>query len=150
MWSGPTEESRRPGWGGLPNSEPTLRLWLALNPSGSKGEHELQERFGTKNRAYAFYDNQMLDHLNPLMSDIIAQQGMVFIATADSHGESDSSFRGGLPGFVQVLNDRTLLYPEYRGNGILASLGNISENPHVGMFFVDFFNSIPFRDHRQT
>ena len=42
---------------------------------GSKGEHELQERFGTKKRAYAFYDNQMLDHLNPLMSDFIAHQG---------------------------------------------------------------------------
>ncbi len=108
---------------------------------GPKGEHELQERFGTQKRAYAFYDKQMLDHLNPLMRDFIAQQEMVFIATADSHRECDSSFRGGLPGFVQVLNDKTLVYPEYRGNGILASLGNISENPHVGMFFVDFFNS---------
>ncbi len=109
--------------------------------SGSRGERDLQERFGTVQRALGFYNKQMLDHLNPLMREFIARQEMVFIATADAHGECDCSFRAGFPGFVRILDERTLVYPEYRGNGIIASLGNISENPHIGMIFVDFFES---------
>jgi predicted pyridoxine 5'-phosphate oxidase superfamily flavin-nucleotide-binding protein len=108
---------------------------------GSRGEHALQERFGTKDRAAAFYQHQMLDHLNAAMCAFIARQEMVFIATADVHGECDSSFRAGLPGFVRVLDAKTLIYPEYRGNGVLASLGNMAENPHIGLLFVDFFQS---------
>ena len=108
---------------------------------GSRGEHALQQHFGTQARAAAFYQHQMLDHLNAEMCAFIARQEMVFIATADSHGECDCSFRAGLPGFVHVLDAKTLLYPEYRGNGVLASLGNIAENPHIGMFFADFFQS---------
>ena len=108
---------------------------------GSSGEHELQERYGTFKRAAAFYDKQMLDHLNPLMREYLARQEMVFVATADAQGECDASFRAGPPGFVRVLDDRTVMYPEYRGNGVMASLGNISENAHIGMVFVDFFHS---------
>lgn len=108
---------------------------------GSRGEHELQERFGTQKRAYAFYNKQMLDHLNARMREFISRQEMVFVATADSHGECDCSFRAGLPGFVRVLDPKTLIYPEYRGNGIIASLGNISENPHIGIVFIDFYQS---------
>ena len=108
---------------------------------GSRGERELQRKYGTKKRARAFYENQMLDHLNSAMRDFVADREMVFIATADAAGECDCSLRAGLPGFVRSLDEKILLYPEYRGNGVLASLGNISENPHIGMFFADFFDS---------
>jgi uncharacterized protein len=114
-----------------------------MNPDrpGSAGEHELQERYGTFKRAAAFYDKQMLDHISLLMREYLARQEMVFVATADAHGEADASFRAGPPGFVRVLDDRTLMYPEYKGNGVMASLGNISENGHVGLVFVDFFQT---------
>ena len=105
--------------------------------SGSKGEHEVQEKFGNRKRADAFYNNQMLDYLNPLMEKFISQQEMVFISTSDSKGECDSSFRAGEAGFVQVLNNRKIALPEYRGNGVMASLGNILENPHIGMIFIE-------------
>lgn len=111
------------------------------NRPGSDGEHALQERYGTFKRAASFYDKQMLDRLNPLMREYLARQEMVFVSTADAHGECDASFRAGPPGFVRVLDDRTVMYPEYRGNGVLASLGNIAENGHVGLLFVDFFHS---------
>jgi predicted pyridoxine 5'-phosphate oxidase superfamily flavin-nucleotide-binding protein len=110
-------------------------------PPGSNGEHKLQHRFQTVGRALAFYDRQVLHHLNPLMREFISRQEMMFIATADARGECDCSFRAGPPGFVRVLGDRFLMYPEYRGNGVLASLGNIVENAHVGLFFADFFDS---------
>ena len=108
---------------------------------GSEGERILQKKVGSENKASAFYDKQMLDYLNPYMRKFILKQEMVFIATADSKGECDCSFRAGKQGFVRVLNEKTLLYPEYRGNGVMASLGNILENPHIGMTFIDFFEN---------
>ncbi|MEU9117327.1 pyridoxamine 5'-phosphate oxidase family protein [Streptomyces sp. NPDC048483] len=105
---------------------------------GSDGEHELQERMGTTARAGKFYDEQVLDRLNARMREFVARQEMFFLATSDQHGGCDSTYRAGPPGFLQVFDDRTLAYPEYRGNGVLASLGNIVENPHVGMLMVDF------------
>ncbi|MFC4075911.1 pyridoxamine 5'-phosphate oxidase family protein [Salinithrix halophila] len=108
---------------------------------GSTGEHHLQEKYGTRKRALSFYHNQMLDRLNETMIHFIARQEMMFIATADGQGECDNSFRAGLPGFVQVLDEKHLLYPEYRGNGVMASLGNIRENPHMGILFIDFFDT---------
>ncbi|WP_443056713.1 pyridoxamine 5'-phosphate oxidase family protein [Streptomyces sp. NBC_00667] len=106
--------------------------------SGSAGEHRLQQQLGTAERAARFYDQQVRPHLTDEMREFIGYQSMVFLATADSHGECDASFRAGPPGFVHVIDYRTLAYPEFRGNGVLASAGNMSENPHLGMLFVDF------------
>jgi predicted pyridoxine 5'-phosphate oxidase superfamily flavin-nucleotide-binding protein len=116
----------------------TTPLFIRQTMPGSGGEHDLQERYGTRSRAEAFYKHQVLNFLNPLMRAFIARQEMFFLSTADSHGECDGSFRAGEAGFVHVLNERRLVYPEYRGNGVLASLGNISENPHAGLLFIDF------------
>ena len=114
-----------------------------MKKPGSKGEHNLQKEFETEKRALAFYNSQLLNHLNPKMQQFISEQEMVFISTSDAKGECDASFRAGDTGFVIVLDKKTLLFPEYRGNGVLASMGNISENPHIGMFFIDFYqNSI--------
>lgn len=112
-----------------------------MNRPGSSGEQRAQERFGTSARATAFYAHQTLPYLNQQMQQFIARMEMVFIATADGKGACDCSFRAGEPGFVQVLDEKTLVYPEYRGNGVLASLGNIMENPHIGMIFPDFYQS---------
>ena len=96
-----------------------------MNNPGSKGEHLLQKQFGNVRRASAFYKNRMLDHLNSKMKYFISQQEMVFIATSDASGECDCSFRSGPPGFIHTINKKTLILPDYRGNGVMASLGNI-------------------------
>lgn len=108
---------------------------------GSEGEHCLQQKYGTTQRALRFYDKQVLNYLSPVMKEFIATQEVLFIATSDKHGDCDCSFRFGKPGFVRPLNDNYLVYPEYRGNGVMASQGNIIENPHIGMIFIDFFAS---------
>lgn len=105
---------------------------------GSYGERLAQKQFGTAERAADFYDRQMHDVLTPPMREFIGNQTMVFLSTADAGGACDATFRGGPPGFVTVLDDRTLTYPEYRGNGVLAGVGNLVENPHLGLLFVDF------------
>ncbi|MEV6947226.1 pyridoxamine 5'-phosphate oxidase family protein [Streptomyces sp. NPDC051172] len=105
---------------------------------GSHGEHQMQRELDTLGRADRFYDEQVLDRLNPRMQEFVGRQEMFFLATADRHGECDNTFRAGPPGFLGVLDEATLAYPEYRGNGVMASLGNIRENPHVGILMIDF------------
>jgi uncharacterized protein len=107
----------------------------------SAGERELQRRSGTTHRADRFYSQQVLDHLNAPMREFIGAQQMMFLATSDSRGACDNTFRSGPPGFVRVLDEHRLVWPEYRGNGVMASLGNIIENPRVGLLFIDFFHS---------
>jgi uncharacterized protein len=117
---------------------PRFRL---LRP-GSRGEHVLQQRCGTEERAARFYGSQFSDRLTPRMVEFIARMEMAFIATSDAGGECDCSFRAGPAGFLRVLDEHTVAYPEYRGNGVMASLGNILENPHIGVFMADFVQDL--------
>jgi NAD(P)H-nitrite reductase large subunit/predicted pyridoxine 5'-phosphate oxidase superfamily flavin-nucleotide-binding protein len=105
---------------------------------GSDGEHELQARYGKSLQALAFYKHQVLGHLNSAMQAFIARQEMMFVGTADAKGHADASFRAGQPNFVKVIDEHTIAYPEFHGNGVMSSMGNISENPNIGLMFVDF------------
>ena len=59
-----------------------------------------------------------------------------FIATADAEGRPDCSFKGGMPGFVRVTGPSELAFPDYDGNGMFKSLGNLAVNPSIGMLFI--------------
>jgi len=114
---------------------------LSPSPSNFHWEIEAQERFGSKTRALQFYENQAVTTLNSRMREFIARQEMCWIATSDQNGRCDSSFRAGPPGFVGVLDAQKLIFPEYRGNGVMASVGNIISNPRIGLLFLDLFHS---------
>lgn len=107
---------------------------------GSEGEHELQEKFAAKPRAMNFYNKQVLSFLAPEMQKFIEKQEFLFVSTSDANGECDCTSKLGEAGFIRVLNEKHLMYPEYRGNGVYASLGNISENPHIAMLIIDFYH----------
>ncbi len=115
---------------------------MQMGQIGSAGERTLQVEYGTEDRAAKFYSDQVLDHLNPTMIDFVGRQELAFVATADASGECDNSLRAGAPGFMHVIDPKTVAYPEYRGNGVMASLGNIRENPHVGIMLVDFVHDL--------
>jgi uncharacterized protein len=68
----------------------------------------------------------------------ISSRPMMFVATADADGNPECSYKGGLPGFVRVVDDRTLVFPDYDGNGMYRSWGNVLVNPSVGLLFLDF------------
>jgi len=68
----------------------------------------------------------------------IAAADTFFIASAHSQGGADASHRGGLPGFVRVTGDRTLSFPDYPGNNMFNTLGNLAGNPQAGLLFPDF------------
>jgi truncated hemoglobin YjbI/predicted pyridoxine 5'-phosphate oxidase superfamily flavin-nucleotide-binding protein len=106
---------------------------------GSDGEHYLQKKYETEDRANAFYNAQVLDYLAPKMQEFVEKQEFMFVSTADRHGECDCTSKFGTPGFIRVLSDKYIIYPERRGNGVFANLGNITENPHIGLLVIDFF-----------
>ena len=68
----------------------------------------------------------------------IERSPMFFMATADGQGRPDCSYKGGLPGFVRAVDERTLAFPDYDGNGMYRSLGNVLVNAQVGLLFLDF------------
>ncbi|GGM29797.1 pyridoxamine 5'-phosphate oxidase family protein [Dactylosporangium sucinum] len=109
---------------------------------GTAGEHLMQVRAGTVERAERFYRQQVLPELNNHMAEFVGRQEMMFVSTASALGHCDCTFRAGPPGFVRVLGPGRLAWPEYRGNGVLASVGNMIENPNVGLLFVDFFRDV--------
>lgn len=63
---------------------------------------------------------------------------MFFMASTDADGQPDCSYKGGLPGFVRILDARVLAFPDYDGNGMYRSLGNLLANPRIGLLFLDF------------
>jgi PPOX class probable FMN-dependent enzyme len=79
---------------------------------------------------------KQIDVIDEHCRDFIARSTFVFIATSNAAGDCDVSPKGDVPGFVQVLDEHTLLVPDRPGNQRLDSLRNILENPHVGMIFI--------------
>lgn len=65
-------------------------------------------------------------------------QSMFFLSTIDENGRPTVSYKGGNPGFVRTLNEKSIVFPSFDGNGMFYSMGNISANPEVGLLFVDF------------
>jgi uncharacterized protein len=76
--------------------------------------------------------------LTPEAKAMIESADMFFLATCDDKGQPQVSYKGGMPGFVKVVDDNTVAFPVYDGNGLFLSLGNMMTNNNVGMLFIDF------------
>jgi uncharacterized protein len=76
--------------------------------------------------------------LNPFQRDWIQKADTFFIASFHPETGADASHRGGLPGFVRVVDSQHLLFPDYPGNHMFNTLGNITANPKAGLLFIDF------------
>ena len=71
-------------------------------------------------------------------ADFIGAASLFFLSTVDHRGRPTVSYKGGAPGFVRFTGDGHLAFPDYDGNGMMLSLGNIAGNPEVGLLFIDF------------
>jgi predicted pyridoxine 5'-phosphate oxidase superfamily flavin-nucleotide-binding protein len=102
------------------------------------GSRQLQDRFDTRRLADRLVE--VIAHTAFTDADraFIESRPMFFLATADAKGHPDCSYKGGIPGFVRIVDASTLAFPSYDGNGMFKSLGNTLVNPHVGMLFIDF------------
>jgi predicted pyridoxine 5'-phosphate oxidase superfamily flavin-nucleotide-binding protein len=99
-----------------------------------------QDRFDSRRIADRIDDLLVHPTIDEHAQRFIASRDMFFLATVDADGNPQCSYKGGDPGFVRVLDDRTLAFPVYDGNGMFLSLGNIRNNTKVGMLFIDFDN----------
>lgn len=113
---------------------------MAGNGFYHEGNRELQERFDAVRLADRLEDRIVHDTITDGDRSFIESVDTFFLATADADGRPTCSHKGGDPGFVKVVDDRTLAFPSYDGNGMFLSLGNVLVNPHVGLLFIDFEN----------
>lgn len=116
------------------------------NPLGHPGELELRERYPS---GYRWNEHSLAAMMSPVISPALARfieaLPFFFIATASAGGHCDCSFRGrehdasGAPlPALRVLAPGRLVFPDFSGNGLYNSLGNMRVNPHIGMLFMDF------------
>lgn len=103
-----------------------------------EGHRELQDQFDSRRIADRLEATVRRTAFNAQDREFIAARIMFFLATADASGKPDCSYKGGRPGFVRVLDDTTLAFPSYDGNGQFRSLGNLLVNANVGLLFIDF------------
>jgi hypothetical protein len=104
------------------------------------GDEILRRKFGTND----IPDSTNISHS---MAHNIESANFFFIATSKGEGECDSSYRGKRKGVhaIQILDEKTIIFPAYLGNGSLRSLGNIFENPHIGTLFMDIHTGLRIR-----
>jgi uncharacterized protein len=100
------------------------------------GQRALQAQFGSTALADRLFAITHRTKFTDADKAFIEGAGFFFLATADEEGRPDCSFKGGLPGFVRVTAPDQLVFPDYDGNGMFRSLGNIHANSNVGLLFM--------------
>ena len=111
----------------------------------NEGARRLQERFDTRRLADRLEERKVTETIGDRDRELIERLDMFFIATADADGRPQCSYKGGDPGLVRVLDERSLAFPNYDGNGMYLSMGNLLVNPEVGLLFIDFRAERPTR-----
>ena len=103
----------------------------------------LQEQFETRRMADVIEKVAMETEVVGPHKDFIESRDMFFLSTVDHKGRPTVSYKGGDPGFVNVVDDTTVVFPSYDGNGMFLSMGNIKGNSNIGMLFISF--EVPHR-----
>jgi predicted pyridoxine 5'-phosphate oxidase superfamily flavin-nucleotide-binding protein len=103
-----------------------------------QGSRDLQDRFDTRRLADRLAEVTVREELDAADREFVVGCDMFFLASADAEGRPTCSYKGGDPGFVRVLDPRTIAFPDYDGNGMFRSMGNVLANPHVGLLFIRF------------
>lgn len=103
-----------------------------------EGSRQLQDRFETRPMADRLVEAIISDKISPEDKAFIEEQNMFFLATVDKEGRPNCSYKGGGVGLVKVVDEFTLAFPLYDGNGMYLSAGNMLVNPYVSLLFMDF------------
>jgi Pyridoxamine 5'-phosphate oxidase len=101
-----------------------------------QGNRQLQDQFDSRRIADRLEDKQTHTVFSADDKVLIESAIYFFVATADAEGRPDCSFKGGAPGFVHVTGPSELAFPDYDGNGMFKSLGNLLVNQNVGLLFI--------------
>ena len=98
---------------------------------------ELQDRFDTRRLADRIEQRLVTDHIDGADRAFIESRDMFFLATTDAEGLPSCSYKGGDPGFVRVIDACTIAFPNFDGNGMFLSMGNVLQTRKVGLLFID-------------
>jgi hypothetical protein len=101
-------------------------------------QRSLQDRFDTHRLADRLDEDLVHAEFSEGDRAFIERLDMFFIATVDSRGRANCSYKGGAPGFVRVVDPQTLAFPNYNGNGMYLTMGNIAQTHEAGLLFIDF------------
>ena len=101
------------------------------------GARDLQDAFDSRRLADRLADLTVHEEIDEGDRKLIEAQSFFLLATVDADGWPDVSYKGGAPGFVQVVDGRTLRFPSYDGNGMFRSLGNLADDGRVALLFID-------------
>ena len=104
----------------------------------SSTSRALQDMLDTRRLADRLAEVKVRDHFTSEDRQFIERLDMFFLATVDGTGQPTCSYKAGDPGFVTILDDKTLAFPNYDGNGMYLSMGNLMETQGIGMLFIDF------------
>jgi len=102
------------------------------------GNRSFQDQFDSRRIADRLAQVTLRAAFTDADKAFIESRIMFFLATADAAGRPTCTHKGGAAGFVRVVAPDELAFPDYDGNGMFLSLGNVSVNPHVGLLFIDF------------
>jgi uncharacterized protein len=103
-----------------------------------EGSRQLQDRFDTRRLADRIEERIVRDRIDDDDRAFIEARDMFFIATVDADGQPQCSYKGGDPGFVRVLDEQTIAFPVYDGNGMYLTAGNLLVTKKIGLLFIDF------------
>lgn len=109
-----------------------------MNELYGKQHLSLQEQFDTLALAERVGQIIVQPELDDQHKAFIETRDMLFLTTVDHRGYPTCSYKGGVPGFVKVLDSKTIVFPSYNGNGMFLSMGNLTANNKVGLLFIDF------------
>ena len=101
-----------------------------------EGNRRLQDAFDSRRISDRLEEKLTRREFTADDKEFIESAIYFFIATADSQGRPDCSFKGGAAGFVRVTGPSELAFPDFDGNGMFKSLGNLVVNPNVGLLFI--------------
>jgi predicted pyridoxine 5'-phosphate oxidase superfamily flavin-nucleotide-binding protein len=101
-----------------------------------EGNRQLQDQFDSRRLSDRLEGKLARVQFTPDDKTFIESASYFFLATADAEGRPDCSFKGGMPGFVRVTGPAEIAFPDYDGNGMFKSLGNILVNRNVGLLFI--------------
>ena len=111
------------------------------------GNRYFQEEFDSRRLADRLVDVIVHDELEERDRAFIESRDLFFISTVDNQGRPTVSYKGGPVGFVRAVDEKTIAFPGYDGNGMFLTAGNISNNSDVGLLFIDFENPLRLRLH---
>ena len=103
-----------------------------------QGNRTLQDEFDSRRLADRLNELIIHDTITDEDKAFIESLNMFFISTNDDEGRPTVSYKGGDPGFIKVLDDKTIAYPGYDGNGMFLTAGNLATNEDVGLLFISF------------